>query len=429
MTLAKRRIWAIGLIAVLVAACGGGGASVAPSIGPTGGASGSLEAASPSAALSGELTVWAMGTEGEKLPDLAKDFTDANPGVTVNVTAVDWGAAYDKLLTAIAARQTPDVSMIGTTWMGGFAQAGAFEELPGTFDKSAFFEGAFNTTVVGDKAYGVPWYVETRMIYYRTDLTEAAGITAPPASWDDLKAMAKALQEKGGAKWGINLQPGGQGSWQTYMPFVWSNGGDILGPDGTFALNSPQAVEALTYYQSFFKEGLSPTEATDLVPDFKAGRVGMFISGPWFIGILNEQAPELEGKWTVAPMPTKVTATSFVGGSDLAVFTDAKNKDLAWAFVSFLSDPATQAKWYTISADLPAVEDAWNDPSLQADPLIVAFGRQLNDAKAPPALPKWEEIAASAIDPEVEQVTKAGKDAQAAANDMQTKAESIGTGP
>ena len=426
MTLAKRRNWAVVAIAVLVTACGGSG-SPAPSTGPTGGASAAPPAASPSAALTGELTVWAMGTEGEKLPTLAKEFTDQNPGVTVNVTAVDWGAAHDKLLTAIAARQTPDVSMIGTTWMGEFAQTGAFEELPATFDTTKFFEGAFNTAVVGGKTYGVPWYVETRMIYYRTDLADKAGITAPPASWDDLKAMAQGLKEKGGAKWGINLQPGGQGSWQTYLPFVWSNGGDVLGPDGKFALNSPQAVEALTYYQSFFKDGLSPTEATDLVPDFKAGRVGMFISGPWFIGILNEQAPELKGKWTVAPMPTKVSGTSFVGGSDLAVFTDGKNKDLAWAFVAFLSDPATQAKWYSISADLPSVKDAWNDPSLTADPLIAAFGGQLADAKSPPAIPKWEEVA-SAIDDQVEQATKGTKDAPAAANDMQSKAESIGTG-
>lgn len=423
----SRHRWGLFLpLALVFAAC-------APAASPTPAVTGTPAAVTPEATpavspLTGELTVWAMGTEGEKLPELAKDFESANPGVKINVTAVDWGAAHDKLLTAIAARQTPDVSMIGTTWMGEFAEAGAFEELPSTFDTTKFFEGAFNTAVVGSKTYGVPWYVETRMIYYRTDLAEKAGVTAPRATWDDLKATAKALQGRAGAKWGINLQPGGQGSWQTYLPFVWSNGGDILGPDGKFTLNSPQAVEALTYYQSFFRDGLAPTEATELVPDFKAGRVGMFISGPWFIGILNEQAPELEGKWTVAPMPRKVTATSFVGGSDLAVFKDGKNKDLAWAFVAWLSEPATQVKWYQISADLPAVKDAWDDPSLQADPLIAAFGGQLADAKSPPAIPKWEEIAAQAIDPEVEQATKGNKDAQAAADAMQSKAESIGTG-
>src|SRR5690606_15097461 len=72
----------------------------------------------------GTITVWAMGTEGEKLSVLAKDFEAANPGVKVNVTAVPWDSAHDKISTAIAAKTTPDVSMIGTTWMGEFAKTG-----------------------------------------------------------------------------------------------------------------------------------------------------------------------------------------------------------------------------------------------------------------------------------------------------------------
>jgi multiple sugar transport system substrate-binding protein len=63
----------------------------------------------------GEITVWAMGTEGEKLGVLAKEFEAANPDATVKVTPVPWDAAHDKIATAIAGRRTPDVSLIGTT--------------------------------------------------------------------------------------------------------------------------------------------------------------------------------------------------------------------------------------------------------------------------------------------------------------------------
>ena len=77
-------------------------------------------------------------------------------------------------------------------------------------------------------SYGVPWYVETRLIYYRKDLAEKAGVTPKPGwTWDDLKAFAKAMQDKGGAKWGISLPPGGTGSWQTFMPFAWQNGAEL----------------------------------------------------------------------------------------------------------------------------------------------------------------------------------------------------------
>ncbi len=68
----------------------------------------------------GELSMWAMGAEGDKLPELVKDFESANPGVKVNVTAVPWDAAHDKFKAAIAGNATPDVAMVGTTWMGEF---------------------------------------------------------------------------------------------------------------------------------------------------------------------------------------------------------------------------------------------------------------------------------------------------------------------
>src|SRR5215217_8766808 len=64
----------------------------------------------------GELTVWAMGTEGEKLSALAKDFMTENPDAKVTITPVPWDGAHNKIATAIAGRQTPDLTMLGSTW-------------------------------------------------------------------------------------------------------------------------------------------------------------------------------------------------------------------------------------------------------------------------------------------------------------------------
>jgi hypothetical protein len=89
---------------------------------------------------------------------------------------------------------------MGTTWMGEFGDAGALDEVPATIAPDAFYEGAWATNVVDDTAYGVPWYVETRVLYYRTDIAEKAGITKAPTTWDELKAMAKAMKDKGGAE-------------------------------------------------------------------------------------------------------------------------------------------------------------------------------------------------------------------------------------
>jgi multiple sugar transport system substrate-binding protein len=376
---------------------------------------------------SGDITVWAMGTEGEKLSVLAQDFMKENPEAKVTVTPVPWDGAHDKIATAIAGRQTPDVSMIGTTWMGEFAKTGGLDPTPAdVVGKSDFFEGAWNTTMVGGTSYGVPWYVETRLFYVNKDVAAKAGVTTAPKTWEEFKAAIKAFKDKGGATWGVSLQPGGTGSWQSVMPFVWQNGGDVLSGD-KFAFDSPQATEAYAFYKSFFAEGLAPKDLPQgsLEPDFVKGKIGAFVSGPWHIGILKDQGGA--DKYQLWHMPGKASATSFVGGSDLAVFKDAKNRAGAWKFVQYLSRPDVQVKWYQTSADLPAVTRGWDDPAIKGDALLSAFGEQLKDAKAPPSILTWEQVAAG-FDAEIEKLAKTGQTPQDTAKAIQQKATSIGTG-
>src|ERR1700754_3706405 len=124
----------LGIAAVLVAALGLG-ACGRDSRGGRGGAPPVAEGKA-----SGEITVWAMGTEGEKLGAFAQDFMAENPDAKVNVTAVPWDAAHQKIASAIAGKQTPDASMIGTTWMGEFAKTGALDPTPTDLvDQGAFF--------------------------------------------------------------------------------------------------------------------------------------------------------------------------------------------------------------------------------------------------------------------------------------------------
>lgn len=404
------------LLALAAASCGGDDDE------------GGGEGAAADEEISGTVTVWAMGAEGEKLDVLAKDFMAQNPGVTVNVTPIAWEIAHDKLLTSVAGGETPDVSQMGTTWMGEFAATGALEEVPDSIDMESFFEGARNTAIIDDTPMGVPWYVETRLLYYRKDIAEKAGITEPPANWDELKAMAKAMKEQGGARYGIALAPD---NWQEFLPFVWQTGGEVS--DGeSWNFDSPEVVEALEYYKSFFDEGLtaeSVPEGFDVTQGFVAGTHPMFFSGPWHISLIEEQGgPEFEGKWAIAQMPEKDSRTSFVGGSDLVVFKDSDNKDAAWKFVEFLSEAATQQKWYTTVSALPSVQSAWEGGELSSDEQLALFGEQLKDAKSPPPLPKWEQVAAEAVNAELEKATTGGSSPEQAAQAMQQKAESIGTG-
>ncbi len=380
----------------------------------------------------GEIDIWAMGAEGEKLPELAKEFEAANEGVTVNVTAIPWDSAHDKFVTSITAGTTPDLAMVGTTWMGEFAgRLDALDPTPASIDTSVFFEGAQSTTEVGGTSYGVPWYVETRLVYYRTDIAEKAGHTEVPTDWEGFKTMAADMQSKGGSEWGISLQPGGTGSWQTVLPFAWTNGAEVAADDA-YTFDTPEMTEAVQYYQSFFTDKIADTKpvADELIANFTSGDEPMFISGPWMRSLVEDTGGEgFVDKYDVAPvpMPEGGSSASFVGGSNLAVFKDTDNRDTAWAFVQWLTEPETQISWYETTTDLPSVQSAWDDEALTSDPKLAAFGTQLETAQAPPSFPTWEEVVTS-FDTAIEQVTKTGADPSEVLQGVQSQAESIGTG-
>lgn len=399
--------------------------------GPGGDATPTTGAAVDTGNITGEIEVWAMGAEGEKLQAFADKFMAENSGTTISVTAVPWDGAYDKFSNAITAGTTPDVAMIGTTWMGDFASQDALDPVPAEIDNGVFFEGAQGTNVVDGTAYGVPWYVETRLVYYRSDIAEEAGYTEVPTDWEGFKQMAADMQEKGGAEWGINLQPGGTGSWQTVVPFGWSNGAEIASADG-YTFDTPEMTEAVAYFQSFFTDGISnpspPEEGADV--GFVSGDIPMFVSGPWMMSIVEEAGGEgFADKYDVAPIPTGEggESSSFVGGSNLGVFADTEARDLSWAFVQYMIDPATQVEWYQEVAALPSVKSAWEDPALADDEKLAKFGTALETAQAPPSFPTWEQVVSS-LDGELEKVAKSGLDPAEALAKAQAAADSAGTG-
>jgi ABC-type sugar transport system permease subunit/ABC-type glycerol-3-phosphate transport system substrate-binding protein len=348
------------------------------------------------------LVVWAMGEEGKKIAEMARRFERANPGVKVETQAIPWEAAHAKLLTAVVGGIPPDVSQIGTTWMAEFATMGALEPLDTraaaspTANPEAFFPGSLQTCEVDGSLYGVPWYVDTRVLFYRKDLLASVGFPDAPATWEDLKVAAGRLSARktadGKKTYGISLGPRG---WTELLTAVWQNGGDPLKP------SEPGFFEAMMYYRSFFREGLTPTKEgadVDIYHAFRTGYLPMFISGPWMVELVGKELPELAGKWGVAILPGQKTRTSFVGGSNLVLFKESKKKDVAFRFLEFMSDPKIQVEWMRSTTDLPSVKAAWSDPFFADKPMILVFGQQMFDTASPPTVPEWEQIASATED-------------------------------
>jgi multiple sugar transport system substrate-binding protein len=375
----------------------------------------------------GKVTMWAMGAEGEALPAFLKAFAEQNPDVEVDVTAIPWDAAHNKIQTAIAGGTTPDIAMMGSTWMADFADA--FSTVPTDLDASGSFPGALATNTVEDRAAGIPWYVDTRVLYYRTDLAAKAGWTSAPTTWDELKQMASDMRTKAGAEHGIRL-PAGNDAFQGTLWMPWSNGAEIA--DGAkWTLDTPEMREAYEYYGSFFADGIADPDVDvssgAQESSFVDGSTPMLIEGPFEIGQLKTVGGEgFASKFTTAVLPAKESSTSFSGGANLVVFDQAENQDAAWKLARWLNEPGTQAAWYAATGDLPASQAAWQDPALQGDPTLAAFGEQLKTAKSVPVSTNWVKVG-SAADSALEQIRRGTSSVPDALRKLQSDADSIGS--
>ena len=374
------------------------------------------------------------GNRGRVLPKLAAQFSKANPGAKVQVTAVPWQDYAKKVQTAIASGDTPDATMVGAVDLAAFASMGGLDKVPSNLvDYNAFYRGAVQSTTFEGAEYGVPWYVETRALFYRKDMAQAAGVSAPK-TWEEYGPFLKALQKQG-AKWGLSLPTGATATWQNVVPFMWQAGAQIMNEDGTkFTFDTPEALKGLEFYRSFITSKLSspngPVSLGEIEPQFVAGSTAALISGPWETGLLKSAggASFVEDKVGIAPLPSGPKSNAgYIGGGIWSVFKDAENRAGAWKFIRWMSSPDAQKAWYDLSGDLPAVQSAWNEGKLATDATLAVFRTQLKTAQPGANTTTWRQITA-VLDAEIEKVAKGVSSPAAALQEIQKKASAIGNG-
>lgn len=349
------------------------------------------------------VTLWALGSEGEVVERLLPDFTARHPGVRVKVQRIPWSAAHEKLLTAWVGGAMPDVAQVGNTWIPELVVLGAVEPLDARLDpaaRAAFFPGVLDPNVVDGRTWGVPWYVDTRLVFYRRDLLAAAGTTEAPRTWDAWRAGMEAVQARARPGQHAILLPPTE--WQPLVVFALARGATLLRDgDCRGAFRSPAFRAALTAWVDLFRDGLAPLGgaaiAANLYEDFARGDVAFLVTGPWNLGEMARRLPPaLAGAWTTMPMPAVTgppPGPSLAGGASLVLVRGTPRADAGWKLIAFLSEPAQQRRLWELTGDLPARRDVWADPALAGDPRVAAFRTQLEAVRATPKIPEWERIA------------------------------------
>lgn len=362
----------------------------------------------------GPLTVWVMGDSGTNFEKLVAPFTKST-GISVKVVAIPWDSVNQKLTTAVASGSGPDVVQIGLSSLRSFADAGALMNLnkklstypnlaAGKFEKGV----AGKATSIKGKIVSVPWIADTRVLFYRSDLLKAAGINNPPKTWAEWRADAKLLTNSATGKYGYYIP-----QWDNALPVVmtWSAGGDVIDKNGNVDLNTPAFRKAVDLYTGFHADKSVPANSDfDQTQGFITGTIAMLVSGPYLAKAIKNSAPDLEGKWNVATLPSGKTNTSLFAGSNLGVWHNTKKPIGSLKLLDFLSKPSTQLTWYDIAGDLPTVKAALSNSQFRSDPLVKVYTEQLKNARLLPLISNYDGGLGTSILKALNSIVLAGED-------------------
>jgi N,N'-diacetylchitobiose transport system substrate-binding protein len=355
---------------------------------------------------SGELRVWIMETgspeEAQAYFDrINEQFQELYPNVTVDVQFIPWLSAHQNMITAMAGGNAPDVAEMGTTWNPEFAAMGALHRMDGAAAEWGLSEewvpaleevGTYEETL-----YGVPWYAGLRQLVYNKEIFEEAGVE-PPQTYDELWEVSETIIGETDAY----AFPAVGISQHFILPMVWHFGGELAvqeeNDEGEMVwvsqMNAEPAIEAFTFYTDMYKEGFVPDGAVnwsvlDTRQAFAQEDLAMTIDVAPGINAIISENPDIEDKIGVAPLPAAENNASFVGGSNLTVFEQSPNKELAEAYVGLLVEEENITEWAEFTGFFPGTLEGLEDPAFTEDERLNIFAEALVEGRTYPPSPSW----------------------------------------
>jgi multiple sugar transport system substrate-binding protein len=371
------------------------------------GCSGSPSNGAASGSATGPVTLTMWGTYGNGgntaqtdvlNKTLIPSFEASHPGITVKYVDIPYDSLKQKLTTGAAGGELPDLVRSDIGWVAQFASLGVLAPLDQKMSdfttlSGADYPGSLATNAWNGHYYGLPLDTNTRVLITSQAALTAAGMSKPPATFDELKAMATALK---GKKIAVFADSGLQG-WNI-LPWIWSGGGEITDPKltkSTGYLDDPQSVAAVQMLVDLYKQGAIPNlitgnaGATSTSDGLPKGQYATILDGPWMHDIWKGQYPDFAPIY--APVPAGPGGSiSVVGGEDIVIPATTTHMDAAAQFVRYTQSDEFQLAMAKVG-QMPVVQAA-GTKAAAADPASAPFATQLATARPRLAIPQSSQV-------------------------------------
>ncbi len=362
-------------------------------------------------AFNGEITVGFGREASGTLQKLIDQFNKQSKDVKAKwrVMPSDTGQYFDQLRTQFQA-QDGSLTLIGgdVIWPAQFAANSYIIDLSDRFTKSMqskFLQGPVESNTYEGKVYGVPWFTDAGLLYYRKDLVEKAGFSGPPTTWDELKQQANKIKQDEGTKFGYVFQGAEyEGGTVNGLEFINSYGGQVLDPGDAskVIIDSPESVAGLEAQRSMVADGVAPQAvSTYAEPETEAPFLGgdaVFCRNwPYMYSLAGTENFIKPDVIDIAPLPAGDggESVSGLGGWNFFInaFADPEAQDAAWEFVKFITAPEQQ-KFYSLGGSyLPTLTALYDDPEIKESvPTVRLAGEALKNTVPRPVSPVYSDM-------------------------------------
>lgn len=330
-------------------------------------------------------------------------FEAANPGIKVESVPFPYGEFRQTMLTALAGSEGPDLARLDIIWSPEFAKLGVLAPLsdimPDWQDVAdRVFPGPLSTNAYNGKYWGLPLDTNTRVFMTNPTLYEQAGLTAAPATIDELKAQCEAVKALGDDTY--LFSDGGTYGWAV-LPWIWSFGGDIVNEDMTTSqgyLNGEKTVAAYEFLAEMVQNGCFSDGMTgsgfDSGANYFQDKVASIMDGPWMFPIAAAQYPDFQIQTALLPAG-EGGSISVVGGENIVLFAntaaDEARREAALAFLRFTQSDEYQLKM-SETGQLTVIPALLENEYFQTHPYYGTFLEQLKTARARLPHPNWNNI-------------------------------------
>jgi multiple sugar transport system substrate-binding protein len=327
------------------------------------------------------LKFWLMPNSGfdsrQHIDQEIRCFHKIHPNIKIAYEIFSWTRAWSELMQAVKEKSGPDIIQVGTTWIGTLAYLGAVQKLEKrTIKSESFTAPLFNMCQSIGHLRAIPWFCEGRVLFYRKDHLEKAGLTAAALeNWESFRKACDRIKKL--KKGGPAVAPFGfsglkeQGLQQDLASWVWGNNGDFLSADGKHcSLGGPEARLGFKYLLDLIASGcVSPSSleqgAGEVTENFFIHDAYTFVlASSWPLQVfLNPEAKGYIGNeraknFGVALVPAGGAGRyNFAGGSALAVTSFSRSREAAFSFLEFLTDRASLARYCRNINMLPCRQD------------------------------------------------------------------------